>query len=142
MAATCEQRPSWTISDVLDRTDLAALLDDIAQPAARSGPGRRWHCPVAGHDDIHASVTMFRDRHGHERWRCWSADHRGDAVDLAMVVTGRDRADAVDWLATRAGMVPDQPLPAVPPRHPPSPVAVGVSPLIERYVAACERVLR
>ena len=36
--------------------------------------GRRWHCPIAGHDDEHPSVTMYTDSHGHQRWRCWSGD--------------------------------------------------------------------
>ena len=95
-----DRRPHWPIGDVLDRTDLASLLDELTESSGRSGPGRKWHCPVADHDDHHASVTMFRDRHGHERWRCWSADHRGDAVDLVASVRHCDRLDAVDWLAT------------------------------------------
>ena len=89
------------------------------------------------HDDHHASVTMFRDRHGHERWRCWSGDHRGDAIDLVVAVTGRDRADAVDWLATRAGMIPDRPLPPIKPKHvdPRRHAATVMDPLVARYVA-------
>ena len=116
-------RARWEIADVLDRTDLAALLDELTQPAGRLGPGRRWHCPLPDHDDHHASVTMFRDRHGHERWRCWSGDHRGDAIDLVTITHGATRADAIDWLATRAGMIPDRPLPPVPPKRTP-PAAV------------------
>ena len=64
----------WPINDVLDRTDLSALLDELTQPSGRMGPGRKWHCPMPYHDDHRASVSMFRDRHGHERWRCWSGD--------------------------------------------------------------------
>ncbi len=94
------------------------------------------------HDDHRASVTMFRDRRGHERWRCWSGDHRGDAVDLVVAVTGRDRAEAVDWLANRAGMFPDRPLPAVRPKPSPAPAAAkAMDPLVARYVHACARVL-
>ena len=46
-----EKRARWDIGEVLDRTDLTALLDRYAEPA---GTGRlhRWHCPVPGHDDI------------------------------------------------------------------------------------------
>ena len=90
MAPRHEHRARWEIDDVLDRTDLAALLDELTQPAGRLGPGRRWHCPMPDHDDHHASVTMFRDRHGHERWRCWSGDHRGDAIDLVTITHGAD----------------------------------------------------
>jgi hypothetical protein len=144
MAPTHERRPPWEIGDVLDRTDLAVLLDELTQPAGRLGPGRRWHCPMPDHDDHHASVTMFRDRHGHERWRCWSGDHRGDALDLVATVRGGDRGDALDWLATRAGMIPDRALPPIRPKRSaaaPAP-AVVMSPIIDRYVRLCEGVLR
>src|SRR4051794_30310411 len=141
MAPRHEHQARWEITEVLDGTDLAALLDELTQPAGRLGPGRRWHCPMPDHDDHRASVSMFRDRHGHERWRCWSADHRGDAIDLTMIVTGRDRSDALDWLATRAGMTPDRPLPPRPPRRPAATPAVTVSPLVEGYVATCEHLL-
>src|SRR4051812_49455223 len=100
----------WPIAEVLDRTDLAALMDEFAVPAGR---GRRWHCPLTDHVDTHASVTIHRDHHGHERWRCWSGDdrHRGDAIDLIVAVRGADRSTAIDELAARAGMQPDRPLP-------------------------------
>lgn len=138
-----DRRPHWPIGDVLDRTDLASLLDELTESSGRSGPGRKWHCPVADHDDHHASVTMFRDRHGHERWRCWSADHRGDAVDLVASVRHCDRLDAVDWLATRAGLIPDRPLPPIPmKRTQPTVAVVEPSPMVERYVRVCESVLR
>src|SRR4051812_33403670 len=144
MAPRHEHRARWEITEVLDRTDLAALLDQLTQPAGRLGPGRRWHCPLPDHDDHHASVTMFRDRHGHERWRCWSADHRGDAIDLVTITHGATRADAIDWLATRAGMIPDRPLPPLASKRTPpaTAAAVTMSPLVSRYVQACERVLR
>jgi DNA primase len=141
--ATRHDRHRWSIDDVLDRTELSALLDELTEPAGRtSGPGRKWHCPAPYHEDHRASVTMFRDRSGHERWRCWSGDHRGDAIDLVMTVTGRDRIDAVDWLASRAGMYPDRPLPPVKPRMSTAPPAARVmDPLVARYVHACHRVL-
>ncbi|MGE0308498.1 MAG: toprim domain-containing protein [Acidimicrobiia bacterium] len=137
------RNPRWPIDQVLDRTDLGALLDELTEPAARTvGPGRKWHCPMPYHEDHRASVTMFRDRAGHERWRCWSGDHRGDAIDLVTVVTSRDRADAIDWLASRAGMYPDRPLPPVRPRHSDAPPAARVmDPLVARYVHACHRIL-
>ncbi len=56
-------RTRWTITDVLDRTDLAGLLDDYS-PAEGQGHRRRWHCPVPDHHDHHASVTMATDAHG------------------------------------------------------------------------------
>ena len=141
--ATPHDHYRWSIDDVLDRTDLAALLDEMTLPAVRTmGPGRKWHCPASYHEDHRASVTMFRDRSGHERWRCWSGDHRGDAIDLVTVVTGRDRGDAIDWLANRAGMRPDRPLPPARPKDSTAPPAARLmDPLVARYVHACHRVL-
>ncbi|MFZ6003051.1 MAG: toprim domain-containing protein [Actinomycetota bacterium] len=136
--------PRWQIDDVLDRTDLAALLDEIAQPATHAMRGRRWHCPLPEHDDHHASVTMHTDHRGHERWRCWSGDdtHRGDAIDLITKTQRLSRAEAIDWLAQRAGMIPDRPLPA--PARKPRPVRpthVPLDPAVVRYMGACERIL-
>lgn len=137
-------RPRWDIDDVLARTDLAGLLDELAEPATHAVRGRRWHCPMPGHDDHHASVTMHTDHRGHERWRCWSGDdtHRGDAIDLAAATQSLSRGEAIDWLASRAGMTPDQPLP--PParkRRPARPAVVPLDPAVTRYVQACERIL-
>jgi len=137
-----DRRTYWKIEDVLDRTDLAALLDEMTEPAGRSGPGRKWHCPMPYHEDHRASVSMFRDRHGHERWRCWSGDHRGDAIDLVVTVTGRDRSEAIDLLAARAGMHPEQPLPPKRSRPAIAPAATEMDPAIARYVHACHRILQ
>ena len=142
--AAIDHRARWQIADVLDRTDLAALLDELTVPSTQLGPGRRWHCPMPEHDDHRASVTMHSDRHGHERWRCWSGDHRGDAIDLVTAVSNRNRSEAIDWLATRAGMVPDRPLPPIAARSKPAspPPATMMDPLVARYVHACHRVLQ
>ena len=35
------------IDDVLERTDLGRLLDELAEPAEGALRGRRWHCPLA-----------------------------------------------------------------------------------------------
>jgi DNA primase len=136
-------RAGWRIGDVLDRTDLGALLDDLAQPTGRSGGGRRWHCPLLDHDDHRASVSMHRDHHGHERWRCWSGDHRGDAIDLVIATTGRTRTDAIDYLATRAGMIPDRPLPPIPRKRTPASTAPArvMDPVVARYATYCAGLL-
>ena len=138
------RQPRWEIADVLARTDLTQLLDELATPATRSIRGRRWHCPMPDHDDQHASVTMHTDHRGHERWRCWSGDntHRGDAIDLIVATQRVNRADAIAWLANRAGMIPDQPLP--PARREPQragPSVVPLDPSVVRYVHACEKIL-
>jgi DNA primase len=145
MAAGDRHRPRWEIADVLDRTDLAHLLDELAYPAGRvAGAGRRWHCPMPDHDDHRASVSIHRDHRGHERWRCWSGDHRGDAIDLVMLTTGRTRSDAIDWLATRAGMIPDRPLPPIRPKTTPTSgePARTMDPIVARYANTCAALLR
>lgn len=137
-------RHRWQIDDVLARTDLAGLLDQLAEPATHQVRGRRWHCPLPDHPDHHASVTMHTDHRGHERWRCWSGDdtHRGDAIDLVVATQWLSRAEAIDWLAQRAGMIPDRPLPPpVQRRQPRQRRVVSLDPAVPRYAAACERIL-
>jgi DNA primase len=134
----------WDIDDVLARTDLAALLDEVTVPATYTTRGRRWHCPVPDHEDRHASVTMHTDHRGHQRWRCWSGDdtHRGDAIDLTMATKRLSRIAAIDWLATRIGLAPSEP-PSPPPRRPagPSALFVPLDDAVAAYAQACERVL-
>jgi DNA primase len=134
----------WDLDEVLDRTDLASLLDEVTRSGTSSTRGRRWHCPMPQHDDVHPSVTVST-RGGHERWRCWSGDdaHRGDAIDLAKATQGLPTAEAIDWLARRAGMIPGVQLPPAPRRKtPPEPREVPLNPAVERYyVTKCERIL-
>lgn len=135
-------RPRWDIGEVLARVDLGELLDEVTY-ASGAGRQRRWHCPAADHDDTHASVTTFVDRTGHQRWKCWSGDpsHRGDAIDLITLTIGKPRADAIDWLAGRAHMIPDHPLPPPRPRPTPAPAPAVLDPVVGRYVDACARIL-
>ena len=141
MAPMAADRGQWKITEVLERVDLAELLDELTT-AAGSGRYRRWHCPAPDHDDHRPSVTMFVDRTGHERWKCWSGDpsHRGDALDLVTVATGRGRGDGLDWLADRARMIPDQPLPPVR-TQPPPPRPTVLDPAVTQYVQTCARIL-
>jgi hypothetical protein len=136
-------QPRWRIDELLARSDLAALLDQLARPADGAMRGRRWHCPLSDHDDHHPSVSMFTDRTGHQRWRCWSGDdtHRGDAIDLVIAVRHCSRLDAIDWLANRLGphtgdFLPDRRPPPAPPTLRKDP-----DPAVARYVAVCERIL-
>jgi hypothetical protein len=137
----------WGIDEVLERTDLVRLLDELAVAADGGLRARRWHCPLALHEDRHPSVSMFTDRAGHQRWRCWSGDdnHRGDAIDLVVAVRRCSQVEAVEWLASRLGIGPadgpvqrglrSRPVPAqpAPPAEP--------DPSLVRYVGACERIL-
>jgi hypothetical protein len=122
--------PGWRIDDVLARTDLADLLDQLAEPAMFATRGRRWHCPLPDHDDHHASVTIHNN-------------HRGDAIDLVSVTQRLDRVNALGWLAARNGMIPDMPIPPVARREPVvrSAAEVPLDPCVIRYVEACEKIL-
>jgi DNA primase len=135
----------WRIDDVLERTDLGRLLDELAEPAEGALRGRRWHCPLSTHDDRHPSVSMFTDHSGHQRWRCWSGDdHRGDAIDLVMAVRRCSRVDAVGWLAGRLGLEPTD-VSRQPRRPAPAPAPQrqlrDPDPAVARYVEMCERML-
>ena len=131
------------IRDILARIDLAVLLDELATPATQRLRGRRWHCPVAGHDDQNPSVTMYTDGRGHQRWRCWSGDdgHRGDALDLLIAVRHLSRRDAIDCLANRVGHSSEP----TPPRRP-APAArptatVALDPAVVTYAQRCAQLL-
>ena len=106
--------------DLLRRTDLAALLDELSPaPATRLGPTARWHCIDAGHDDQHPSITMFVDRRGIERWTCWSGGHGGTAIDALLVARGGSMADVLAELDRRSGFTPDlAQARRIPPRSP------------------------
>jgi len=135
-------QPRWSIEDILERINLDDLLDQLAEPATSSRP-RRWHCPVPGHDDHHASVSTHTDARGHQRWRCWSGDdtHRGDAIDLVTITQGLNARDAIAWLAEHVGLhrddnaAPRRPRPTRP--SPPPPAVMPLAPTVVDYVHDC-----
>lgn len=127
--------------EVLRRTDLRALLDDLSGPSIGHGAGARWHCPVPEHDDVHPSVSIRVDRRGVDRWRCWSFGHGGTAIDALYYARGISFRAALDQLADRSGVsgadAPTRsersalaPRPAVPLQQP-----------ARNYVETCERIL-
>ena len=125
--------------ELLARIDLTVILDELAGAPARLGPSARWRCIQPGHDDQHPSVTVYRDRRGIQRWRCWSGGHGGTAIDALTTATGCTVRDALERLAARTG-VADLDRPDVPTR-PMAPPAVPLHPCVVRYVDACSRIL-
>lgn len=128
--------------EVLARTDLGALLDELCGPARGQGRGARWHCPVPDHVDANPSVTVTVGRRGIERWKCWSMGHGGTAIDALCVARRIDVKEAIEELGRRAGAVEtDRPhRPRRPtrrqhetPRH--------LAPAAVEYVLAAERLL-
>lgn len=127
--------------EILARTDLRALLDELCGPATSLGRTARWHCPVPDHADVHPSVTISVDQRGVERWRCWSIGHGGTAIDALYHARNVNYRDALEELARRAGISPDEPRVRsmrrpLAPRHP-----VELQPAAVKYVEACERLL-
>src|SRR4051794_5891541 len=129
--------------DLLRRIDLVALLDELSPtPAARLGASARWRCIDPHHDDHHPSISMFTDRRGIERWRCWSGGHGGTAIDALLVARGGTIAEALAELERRAGL---------PEHEHPVRRSATLTPTVERtepisqglrdYIAACERIL-
>jgi DNA primase len=128
--------------ELLQRTDLAALLDELSpQPAVRLGPSARWRCIDPDHDDLHPSVTMFTDHHGIARWRCWSGGHGGTAIDALIVARRLQVGEAIDELARRARLDLSPPTAIRRPEHVVRHDAIPLDPCITDYVTACERVL-
>jgi DNA primase len=136
------RRGRYDRDELLARTDLRALLDELSGPA--TGPGRtaKWRCPSIDHDDVHPSVTVRVDRRGIERWKCWSGGHGGTAIDAIHAAFRIEYRESFEELARRAGLRPDEPgvrrvpRPAPPPRQP-----VPLHPNVVRYVESCERLL-
>ena len=83
--------------ELLARTDLAQVLDALTTGHG-DGHRRTWNCPEPDHPDVHPSVTIHTDRHGVQRWRCWSGGHGGTAID-AVIAARRMRCRRRDPLA-------------------------------------------
>lgn len=100
---------------ILERTDLAGLADEILGP--HHGPDRSptWPCPNPNHAQTGRTppVTIFDGHAGFERWHCHGCGAGGTAIDLVMAVRGIDVRDALEALATRSGLrnmtVPETP---------------------------------
>jgi len=131
--------------ELLARTDLAALADEVLGFHVGSGRNARWPSPVPNHPQTGRTppMSIFVDHRGTERWTCFATGANGTAIDLVMVASGRSVGDAMTWLAERARL--DRPPPDRPPleRRPPSTPAPASAPsaALKEYVSACERLL-
>ena len=130
--------------ELLARTDLAALADELLGWHTGHGRNARWPSPVPNHPQTGRTppMSIFVDHRGIERWTCFATGANGTAIDLVMTATGRSAGEAITWLAERARL--DRPPPERPPipRRPPSePTRQEPSPALRAYVEACERIL-
>lgn len=125
--------------DLLRRTDLARLLDDLSPgPPTRLGTTARWRCVDPGHEDHNPSVSVFTDHRGIQRWKCWSGGHCGTAIDAILTAKGGTIAQALAELEQRTGDHGRTARPLV------SPVAsrpVELDQVVLEYVEACQRIL-
>ena len=130
--------------ELLARTDLAALADDLLGCHTGSGRNARWPSPVPNHPQTGRTppMSIFVDHRGIQRWTCFATGANGTAIDLVVTTTGRSVGDAMAWLAERARL--DRPPPERPPipkRRPPEPPRREPSDALRAYVEACERIL-
>jgi DNA primase len=87
---------------------------------------------------------VFTSRTGDQRWRCHACGAGGTALDLVMLTQHLDFRDAIQTLARRSGVTASERPLATIRRAAPQTVALAPSQpndVVERYVAACERVL-
>lgn len=133
--------------EVLARTDLSALADELLGPHRGRGRSATWPCPDPGHGAQTGRtppVSVFVPPGGRERWRCHACGAGGTAADLVMATQGVGFSEAIAMLARRVGLGADpgdmRPLraPAVE-RRPPPEATVPVD--VEAHVARCEALL-
>lgn len=130
--------------ELLARTDLAALADELLGDHHGHGRSARWPSPVPGHPQTGRTppMSVFTDRHGTQRWTCFATGANGTAIDLVTTATGRTVADAIHWLAQRAHLTPGVPGPVHrESQPPPCAAAVGPSGELHAYLESCERAL-
>jgi hypothetical protein len=132
-------------NEVLGRTDLGELADQLVGPHKGRGSGATWPCPDPGHGNQTGKtppVSIFRTGYGDERWRCHSCGAGGTAIDLVMTTQGVRFPEAIELLARRAGVAAvDRPMAALRTARiqRPEPAAPArPSPEVERFVAAAE----
>lgn len=135
-------------NEVLARTDLEALADQLLGERRGRGRSAKWPSPVPGHPQTGASppMSVFRTRNGEQRWKCFATGESGTAIDLVMVVRGCSFRDALEHLADQVGTRSlEEPLfrkgatggarEAPPPRQ-------RVDPKVRAYVNTCRSWLR
>lgn len=129
--------------DAVRNTDLRSLMTELAgEPVGQ--PGReRWHCIAPAHDDRDPSLTVFEDNSGKQRWKCWSGDHGGTAIDALVEARAMTVAEAITELEQRTGTTTTRTRttaatrPAKPVQAPP----IALSSDAETYLEACNQLL-
>jgi len=130
--------------ELLARTDLGDLADELLGAHTGHGRNARWPSPVPDHPQTGRTppMSIFTDHRGVQRWTCFATGANGTAIDLVMTATGCSVADAITRLAERARLdrPPEQRRP-IPRRDPPPPPRQEPSAAMVAYVDACAQVL-
>jgi DNA primase len=72
----------------------------------------KMRCPFPDHEDHTPSFSIYRDKSGYDRFRCFGSCGRfGDVIDLAQELYSLSKKDAIDYLAKMAGVTPGRPDP-------------------------------
>lgn len=110
-AGTVMDGPS--VAEILDRVDLAALVERDAGPGRREGSRWRFRCPNPAHEDRTPSFDVTQ-RNGKWWASCRAENVNVDAVDyLVWIGHARDRGEAIAQLGEMVGFRRDdrRPLP-------------------------------
>ena len=91
---------------IVDTTDLASLADELLGTRRGTSRSASWPCPSPHHAQTGRTppVTIFRARHGEERWHCHGCGIGGSAIDLVMAARGVAVGEALEDLARRTGV--------------------------------------
>ncbi|HYZ97924.1 MAG TPA: toprim domain-containing protein [Acidimicrobiales bacterium] len=128
---------------ILARVDLELLADELL--GARRGGGRLWSCPNPDHAQTGRTppLSVFRTRHGTQRWRCHGCGDAGTAIDL-VIAAGRAGGvgEALAWLAAWSHTPPGPLPPARPPGQRTRPRSDPLGPVaLEAYALGCRAYL-
>ena len=98
------------IERILEKTDLARLVERAGGQLRRSGDGWRGACPLHGGDNPTAFV-IYTGRDGRQRWHCHTHCGGGDAIDFVRLWhhlsdDAEGFVEAVRFLAELAGIPP------------------------------------
>ena len=87
------------LAALIERVDLAALVERYAGPGRRSGATVSFCCPHPTHPDRSPSFTVSKNRNGRQVARCWSqCDWHGDALAFVQWIEQCSVREAADKL--------------------------------------------
>ncbi len=124
--------------ELLARTDLAALADELLGAHRGAGAQARWPCPSHQPQTGRTPpVSIFTGHRGEQRWHCHACGTGGTAIDLLIAARGLNVRDAfaalTDHTRSRPRIMPSAPATPRP--------AASVDRAMVQYVARCARLL-